>query len=436
MENSTNKRRRRFAGALGAFALVAAGTFAPHIAVAQVPGTPVSTTQNVTPTEFNTGPGGNVTCAELGYENTSPRSNYNPANDTFDAAFPDGITVTVDDGTFVDWTSDFGIGAVIVKGGNAANVYEYSPQKFSDTDLASPLNEGGQRPTLSNLTFCWDDVPDEGNPDIVIEKTLDEGPIVPGGDATFDFLVTNTGDVDLNNVKVYDPQFKACNKYIGFLGAGDVYDYSCTVKLPPGKTHTYADTFSRKSYHNNNGNTAWKGAWFEVDRRNARGVSQDPNSGNVSIGSNWMLWMRNKPGQHPLPSIARSANLYGATSAHLSFDWITWCGVDNGKDRVVVEVSATGKDPFTVLKTFSWKSCAKKRFEKFDISQYISANTRVRFRIANGYMEDNEMFKVDNVMIKAQKPPKDFVNKACVSGEYAGETVRACDKAPVNFGDY
>jgi hypothetical protein len=435
METSTDKRRTLFTAALGAFALVAAGTFAPYIAIAQVAGTPTSTTQNVTPTEFNDGPGGNKTCAELDYENTSPRSNYNSVTDTFDADFPDGITVTVNDGTFVDWTSSFGIGAVIVKGGPAANVYEYDPQVLNDTGLASPPVPGGPA-GLSNLTFCWNDVPNGGNPDIVIEKTLDEGPILPGGHATFDFLVTNTGDVDLNNVKVYDPQFKACNEYIGFLGSGDVYEYSCTVKLPSGKTHKYADTFSRKSYRNNNGNTAWKGAWYELDRKNARGVSQNPNSGNVSIGSNWMLWMRNKPAQHSLPSIARSANLYGATSAHLSFDWITWCGVDNGKDIAVVEVSATGKDPFTVLKTFSWKSCAKKRFEKFDISQYISAHTRVRFRIAKGYMEDNEMFKVDNVMIKAEKPPKDFVNRACVSGEYAGETVRACDTAPVNFGDY
>jgi len=98
-------------------------------------------------------PGGNVACSELGYENSSDRVNYNEGS--FDAAFPAGISVSTG-GTYVAWTSTFPIGAVIVKGSNAANIYEYIPGSLGDEDLAAPINESGGPAGLSNLTFCWD----------------------------------------------------------------------------------------------------------------------------------------------------------------------------------------------------------------------------------------------------------------------------------------
>jgi len=84
------------------------------------------------------GPGGNVTCEQLGYDFGSARANYNKDTDTFNAVFPIGINVTVTDDTYVAWTSTFPIGAVIVKGGNNANIYEYIPPSFGDSGLASP----------------------------------------------------------------------------------------------------------------------------------------------------------------------------------------------------------------------------------------------------------------------------------------------------------
>jgi hypothetical protein len=116
----------------------------------------------------------------------------------------------------------------------------------------------------------------------------------------------------------------------------------------------------------------------------------------------------------------------------LSFDWITWCGVDP-EDRFVVEISKTGKAPFTRLQQFSGKSCESMKSAELDITDYISANTRVRFRVANGYKEEKEMFKVDNVVITAEKPPAGFTNEACVSGHYDGMTVSDCDTATVSF---
>lgn len=109
----------------------------------------------------NPGPGGNVTCAQVGmYEFNSGRINYDEDTDLFDAAFPAGLTVTVTNDTYVAWSSTFGIGAVIVKGSNAANVYVYDPQATGDSGLASPVNASGNPAGLSNITFCWNPEPE------------------------------------------------------------------------------------------------------------------------------------------------------------------------------------------------------------------------------------------------------------------------------------
>jgi hypothetical protein len=116
-------------------------------------------------------PGGNVTCEQLGFEYSSARVNFGSGG--FDAAFPDGITVDVTNGTYVEWSSTFGIGAVIVKGSDAANVYEYDPPSDGDAGLAAPINASGGPAGLSNLTFCWDEIPVDEEPELEVSKTAE-----------------------------------------------------------------------------------------------------------------------------------------------------------------------------------------------------------------------------------------------------------------------
>jgi len=113
----------------------------------------------VDPVLWETGPGGNVTCAEVGsYAYSSGRINYNDG--VFDAPFPPGFTIIVTEGKYVSWSFDSagfcldGI-SVIVKGGNAANVYTYPADVTSDSGLASPINASGGPAGLSNLTLCY-----------------------------------------------------------------------------------------------------------------------------------------------------------------------------------------------------------------------------------------------------------------------------------------
>jgi hypothetical protein len=130
-------------------------------ALANTPSSPTSDGGVVPYIVDNPGPGGNVTCEQLGYELSSERVNYDDETGNFDADFPNGIDVTVTDDVFVEWSSGFPIGAVIVKGSNQANVYEYIPQALGDSGLSAPPNASGDPAGLSNLTFCWNPSHDE-----------------------------------------------------------------------------------------------------------------------------------------------------------------------------------------------------------------------------------------------------------------------------------
>jgi uncharacterized repeat protein (TIGR01451 family) len=60
--------------------------------------------------------------------------------------------------------------AVIVKGGDLANVYYYDGSVTSDYGLNPPLNNGGQAPQISHVEFCFD--PKEGEtPHLTVEKS-------------------------------------------------------------------------------------------------------------------------------------------------------------------------------------------------------------------------------------------------------------------------
>jgi hypothetical protein len=104
---------------------------------------------------------GNPTCQDLGYPfelKVDP-----PASGTYNLPDNSGsVTVNITGpGTF-DWSSTFGIDAVIAKGGPKANVYFYNPESTGDestgdTNLSTPINPKNEKPYgLSHITFCFD----------------------------------------------------------------------------------------------------------------------------------------------------------------------------------------------------------------------------------------------------------------------------------------
>ena len=187
------------------------------VALAATPSSPTSAGGVAPYIVDNPGPGGNVTCAALGYESSSARVNY--SSGSFDAPFPAGITVNVTGGTYVSWTSTFDIGAVIVKGSAAANIYEYSPASLGDSGLASPLTPSGSPAGLSNLTFCWEGERDPEKGRIIVDKVT----LPAGSQQAFEFTPDWDDPFSLTDEQQpYDS---------GLLEPGD---YSVTEDVPEG----------------------------------------------------------------------------------------------------------------------------------------------------------------------------------------------------------
>jgi uncharacterized repeat protein (TIGR01451 family) len=67
-------------------------------------------------------------------------------------------------------------------------------------------------------------------PKITVEKLPASQSITEGADAKFKIKVTNSGEVDLENVKVTDPKTGECEKTFALLKKGATEEYECTAK--------------------------------------------------------------------------------------------------------------------------------------------------------------------------------------------------------------
>jgi hypothetical protein len=96
----------------------------------------------------------NPTCASLNPAWTETKQDHGKGG-PFDA---NGLTGTVTvDGTSLDWTASAGVDAVIVKGGDNANVYVYTPEAQSGSGLTPPINANTGTPFgISHVSFCHD----------------------------------------------------------------------------------------------------------------------------------------------------------------------------------------------------------------------------------------------------------------------------------------
>jgi hypothetical protein len=153
--------------------------------------------------------GGNRTCAEVATAfNTSfdlcgdklDYDDYDFDGDMeFSGSFPDGLNVTVTNGTFVafDMTDCimigdkyYKVGAVIVKGSDQANVYYYEGGVLSDYGLASPVNASGSPSGLSNLTFCFVECEPQTTEVLIAVKSWYWGSYVDGVGSNYNYTVS------------------------------------------------------------------------------------------------------------------------------------------------------------------------------------------------------------------------------------------------------
>lgn len=103
---------------------------------------------------------GNPTCQDLGYDFEAKIDPANPGTTTLNVTGMGSVTINLDSNDqYFNWTSTFGIDAVIAKGGDNANVYVYDPptESFGGNGLVSPTNPNNNKPYgLSHASFCYD----------------------------------------------------------------------------------------------------------------------------------------------------------------------------------------------------------------------------------------------------------------------------------------
>ena len=218
-------------------------------------------------------------------------------------------------------------------------------------------------------------------------ETVDESWIDDGRVANYEFYVSPDGIDWGAPVAVGAFSNTADEKTVNFDPAQRV-----------GTAISVRDNFDSAAWDNNDGSGVWASPWVEDDPESG---GQGPSAGQVQIVGG-ELRLDDYPDTGGQPSAARAVNLSGATSAVLAFHFRTTNGVDQD-DAAVVEISADGGATYTVLETFVGTAGATSGLRTYDISQFVSDNTVVRFRISNKYGWTDEAFLVDDLQISASQ---------------------------------
>ena len=168
---------------------------------------------------------------------------------------------------------------------------------------------------------------------------------------------------------------------LGFL----FFSVHCVVSQ-----ETYRDNFSSVNYSNNDGSSNFSTDWIETGDTNA-----GPTSQYIQISGNrlelYYLYSE---------TIRRSADLSGASSATLSFNWQA---ISLGGSReLAVQISNNGGASYATIGTITGNNSTG-NFSQ-DISAYISATTTIRFRKSNSNWRNNDYAYIDNIEISATFP--------------------------------
>ena len=172
---------------------------------------------------------------------------------------------------------------------------------------------------------------------------------------------------------------------------------------------TYRDEFkNKKSYSENDGNSNFSTDWIESNDDNK------PNKGRIRITGGRLRF--NKIDRND-ERIKRSANINGAGSATLTFDWST-SGLDNrwwNFEGLDIEVSSDGVN-YTTVGTLTGSLSGS---FSLDITSYASANTTVRFIASSGWgsndWEGDSYVYIDNFQISATVTPVMVINDVTVN---------------------
>ena len=158
---------------------------------------------------------------------------------------------------------------------------------------------------------------------------------------------------------------------------------------------TYRDEFNAVSFAGSDGTLTWTGDWQEV------GETDGANRKDVRVVndiSNYQLQLQDN--DNGGEGVSREANLYGASSAKLSFDYRR-SGLDNSNDYVTVEISPTGTaGPWTERGRFAGSATDGSYIPwSYTLAaDEITANTAVRL-LTSSNMGGSDRVYFDNIEI-------------------------------------
>lgn len=218
---------------------------------------------------------------------------------------------------------------------------------------------------------------------------------------------SQTGSLDINNdplqvgqdldiaSRFFDGEIDEVRIYENFLSAAEINQVmNETHPCANGAicTLTFEDNFNAASYNNSTGSEPWNGDWIEIDDNNSA------TSGNVLI-TGGELRMDDRPNSGGEPSLERELDLSTYLSAFISVDFATAGNLENS-DRFDISASNNGGASYTILQSFNDSFSGN---FSYDLTPYMSSNTRIRFRIENAYGGNDEWIDIDNVVITAFK---------------------------------
>jgi uncharacterized repeat protein (TIGR01451 family) len=105
-------------------------------------------------------------------------------------------------------------------------------------DLTNTATVTGTPPAGLDVTASDDAFVNVISPSLQIGKTPDSQFALSGDTVTFTITVTNTGDVDLDNVTVGDALAPNCDQSLGNLAVGASSSYTCTLTVTADLTNT------------------------------------------------------------------------------------------------------------------------------------------------------------------------------------------------------
>jgi len=223
----------------------------------------------------------------------------------------------------------------------------------------------------------------------------------PGSDATFQAVSYDiTAYMGANTrIRLISPSAEGDDRRVYFDNIQiEVTDSSqCSPPPPPCNAQTtYLDAFDTISYSGNQGSQNWSGDWVEI------GESDGAGSGNVEVKTdNQPYSLRIEVEQSGAIGIWRAADLSGysaSATATLNLD-DRRSGLQFSSEYVAIEVSSDGGSTWTELaKAQGPGSDTTYQALSYDITPYMSANTRIRLISSTFFSAEYKVY-FDNIQI-------------------------------------